>query len=125
MKLTLLLILISTTVHATEFFVNKEGVDSNAGTSRDSAFVTIQKGVDALQPGDTLTIGRGEYAEAVARKGLGSAEAVTVIRAEMRGTVLLRGDVDAPVFKPVPGTRQTFVADFKGDVQAVYEVDTL
>ncbi len=114
-----------TTLHATEFFVNKQGLDSNAGTSRDSALLTIQKGVDALQPGDTLSIGRGEYAESVARKGLGSAEWVTVIRAEMRGTVLLRGDVDAPVFKPVPGTRQTFVADFTGDVQAVYEVDTL
>ena len=95
------LLLLSTTLHATEFFVNKQGLDSNAGTSRAAAFLTIQKGVDALQPGDTLTIGRGEYAEAVARKGLGSAEKETVIRAEMRGTVLLRGDVDAPVFKVV------------------------
>jgi len=125
MKLTLLLLLLSTALHATEFFVNKQGLDSNAGASREAAFLTIQKGVDALQPGDTLTIGRGEYAEAVARKGLGSAERETVIRAEIRGTVLLRGDVDAPVFNLVPGTRHTFVADFKGDVQAVYEVDTL
>ncbi|GDY20619.1 hypothetical protein LBMAG56_19650 [Verrucomicrobiota bacterium] len=124
MKLTLLLLLLSATLHATEFFVNKQGLDSNAGTSRAAAFLTIQKGVDALQPGDTLSIGRGEYAEAVARKGLGGAEAVTIIRAEMRGTVLLRGDVDAPVFKPVAGTRQTFVADFKWAAQAVYEVDT-
>jgi len=124
MKLSLLLLLLSTTLHATEFFVNKQGRDSNAGTSREAGFLTIQKGVDALQPGDTLTIGRGEYAEAVARKGLGSAEKETVIRAEIPGTVLLRGDVDAPVFKTVPGTRQTFVADFKGAVQAVYEVDT-
>ena len=124
MKITLLLLLLSTTLHATEFFVNKRGLDLNAGTSREAAFLTIQKGVDALQPGDTLTIGRGEYAEAVARKGLGSAEAVTVIRAEIPGTVLLRGDVDAPVFKLVSGSRQTFVADFKGAAQAVYEVDT-
>ena len=100
MKLTLLLILLSTTLHAAEFFVNKQGLDSNAGTSRAAAFLTIQKGVDALQPGDTLSIGRGEYAEAVARKGLGSAEKETVIRAEIPGTVLLRGDVDAPVFRP-------------------------
>jgi|UniRef100_UPI003783FB59 parallel beta-helix repeat protein len=124
MKITLLLLLLSATLHATEFFVNKQGLDSNAGTSRAAAFLTIQKGVDALQPGDTLSIGRGEYAEAVARKGLGSAEKETVIRAEIPGTVLLRGDVDAPVFKPVPGTRQTFAADFKVSVQAVYEVDT-
>jgi hypothetical protein len=65
MKLTLLFILLSTTLHATDVFVNKRGLDSNAGTSREEAFLTIQKGVDALQPGDTLTIGRGEYAEAV------------------------------------------------------------
>lgn len=121
----LLFALPASTLHAAEFFVNKQGLDSNTGTSRAKAFLTIQKGVDALQPGDTLSIGRGEYAEAVARKGLGSMEKATVIRAEMRGTVLLRGDVDAPVFKAAPGTRQTFVADFKGDVQAVYEVDTL
>ena len=70
-----------TTLHATEFFVNKQGLDSNAGTSRAAAFLTIQKGVDVLQPGDTLTIGRGEYAEAVARKGLGGADKDTVIRA--------------------------------------------
>ncbi|RFC43320.1 MAG: hypothetical protein DVB28_001580 [Verrucomicrobia bacterium] len=125
MKPTLLLFLFCTTLHATDFFVNKQGLDSNAGTSRGAAFLTIQKGVDALQPGDTLNIGRGEYAEAVARKGLGSAEKETTIRAEMRGTVLLRGDVDAPVFKPLPGSRNTFEADFTGDVQAVYEVDTL
>ena len=68
------LVLLSTTLHATEFFVNKQGLDSNAGTSREAAFLTIQKGVDALQPGDTLTIGRGEYKEAVARKGLGGLE---------------------------------------------------
>ena len=118
------LVLLSTTLHATEFFVNKQGLDSNAGTSREAAFLTIQKGVDALQPGDTLTIGRGEYKEAVARKGLGGPEKETVIRAEIPGTVLLRGDVDAPVFKRALGTHQTLVADFKGDVQAVYEVDT-
>jgi parallel beta-helix repeat protein len=123
-KLTLLLLFLSTTVHATEFFVSKQGRDSNEGKSRAAAFLTIQRGVDALQPGDTLTIGRGEYAEAVARKGLGSREAVTVIRAEIPGSVLLRGDVDAPVFTPVAGTRQTFVSDFKGMAEAVYEVDT-
>jgi parallel beta-helix repeat protein len=115
---------LSSPLHAMEFFVNKEGLDSNAGTSREAAFLTVQKGVNALEPGDTLTVGRGEYAEAVARKGLGSEEKQTVIRGEISGTVLLRGDVDAPVFRPVAGLRQTCVAEFKGSVQAVYEVDT-
>jgi parallel beta-helix repeat protein len=122
--LLLALLFLSATLHATEFFVNKRGIDSHTGTSREAAFLTVQKGVDALRPGDTLTIGSGEYAETVARKGLGDAEKQTTIRAEIPGTVLLRGDVDAPVFNPLPGTRQTFVADFKGAPQAVYEVDT-
>ena len=43
-RITALLLLLSTTLHATEFFVNKQGLDSNAGTSRDAAFLTIQKG---------------------------------------------------------------------------------
>lgn len=43
MKLTLLLLLLSATLHATEFFVNKQGLDSNAGTSRAAAFLTIQR----------------------------------------------------------------------------------
>ena len=122
--LTALLLTPLATLHATEFFVNKRGLDTNAGASREAAFLTILRGVDALQPGDTLSIGRGEYAEAITRKGFGSAEKQTRIRAEIPGTVVLRGHVDAPVFKPVQGTRQTFAADFKGEVQAVYEVDT-
>jgi hypothetical protein len=77
--------------------------------------------VDALQPGDTLTIGRGEYAETVARKGLGDAENQTMTRAEIPGTVLLCGDVDPPVFTSLPATRQPFVADFKGDVQGILD----
>ena len=35
----------------------------------------------ALQPGDTLTIGPGEYFESVRRDKLGNAEKETVIRA--------------------------------------------
>ena len=123
-RIAALALFLSTPLYAAEFFVNKQGLDSNAGTSRDAAFLTVQKGVDALEPGDTLTVGRGEYAEAVARKGLGSADKQTVIRGEIPGTVLLRGDVGAPVFRPAAGLRQTSVAEFMGSVQAVYEVDT-
>ena len=47
-------------VYAAEYFVTKQGNDANNGTSRETAFLTIQKGVDALKPGDTLTIGPGE-----------------------------------------------------------------
>ena len=112
---------------ATEFFVSKEGNDANAGTTRAAALATIQKGMNALQPGDTLTIGPGEYHEAVKRTDMGSADKDTIIRAEIAGTVLLRGDVPAPVFRPVAGHRFVYEADFdfKGEVPVVNESDTL
>lgn len=110
---------------AAEYFVNKQGDDSNDGRSQATAFATVQKGVDALEPGDTLTIGPGEYHETVAREDLGGDEAQTTIRAAIRGTVLLRGDVDAPRFEPVEGYRFVYAADFDRPVQAVNEVDSL
>jgi len=50
---------------AAEYFVSKASHDGNDGLSRERAFLTIQKGADALKPGDTLTIGPGEYFESV------------------------------------------------------------
>ncbi len=112
---------------AADFFVTKQGRDANAGTTRAAAFATLQHGVNALRPGDTLTIGPGEYHEAVKRVDLGSLDRDTVIRAELAGTVTLRGDVPAPVFQPLAGHRFVFVADFPfaGEVPAVNEGDTL
>lgn len=114
-------------LRATEVFVAVDGDDGDDGLSRATAFATIQKGVDALQPGDTLTIGPGEYRENVRRDGLGSSEVETVIRAEIPGTVVLRGDVPAPEFKKLDGSRFVYVADFDfdGEIPAVNELDTL
>lgn len=108
-----------------DYFVNQSGHDTNSGSSRTEPFLTIQRGVDALQPGDSLTVAPGEYFESVAREGLGSLEKETVIRAEIPGTVLLRGDVDAPPFTPVNKSSHLYVADFSGAVQMVSEADTL
>lgn len=112
---------------ATEYFVRVDGSDAHDGLTRETAFATIQKGVDALEPGDTLTIGPGEYHESVARADLGGMEAETVIRAEIPGTAVLRGDVPAPPFRKLEGHGFVYVADFHydGEVQVVNELDTL
>jgi len=111
-------ILAASVLHADEYFVNKQGDDANDGTTRETAFLTVQKGVDALNPGDTLTIGPGEYPESVQRENLGSADADTVVRAEIPGTALLRGDVPAPKFEKVEGYRFVYAAscDLKPNV---------
>lgn len=112
---------------ATEYFVGPRGNDSQTGTGRQTSLATIQKGVSLLQPGDTLTIAPGEYREAVSRKDLGGPDQETIIRAEIPGTVLLRGDVPAPAFRPLAGHRFVYEADFDfaGEVPVVNEVDTL
>lgn len=115
----------SSTAGGAEYFVNKTGDDTNEGRSRDAAFQTVQRGVDALEPGDTLTIGPGEYREAVQRDNLGDDDHDTLIRAELPGTVLLRGDVPAPTFDKVEGFRFIYAAEFDQPVQTVNETDTL
>jgi hypothetical protein len=93
-----------------EYFVGLNGRDDADGRSRETAFRTVQKGVDALQPGDTLTIGPGEYFERVTRKDLGNADVDTIIRAQIPRMAVLRGDVPAPQFKKVDGYRFVYAA---------------
>jgi hypothetical protein len=122
-----LLLILSLPLQAGEFFVATGGDDAADGRTRATAFRTVQKGVDALAPGDTLTVLPGEYFGPVRRQGLGSADHVTVIRADIAGTVVLRGDVPVGDFRRVPDRRFTWVADLRTSepVVAVQEVDTL
>ncbi|MCE9530497.1 MAG: DUF1565 domain-containing protein [Planctomycetes bacterium] len=114
-------------VLAKEYFVAKLGDDSKDGSSRETAFATIQKGVDALSPGDILTIAPGEYHESLKRIDLGNLEKETVIRAAIPGTVVLRGDLPVSSFRQVPKSRFVYVADLKtmSEVPVVNEIDTL
>lgn len=114
-------------IHAesAEYFVGKNGNDTNIGQSREDAFLTVQKGINALKPGDILTIGRGEYFENITSANLGNDSADTVIRAEIAGTVTLRGDVAAPKFEKVEGYRFIYSGPFNQVPKAVLERDTL
>lgn len=74
-------------VTARDYFVSATGNDASNGQGRETAFATIQKGVNALSPGDTLHIGPGEYREFVEREKFGDPAQPTTIRAEIPGTV--------------------------------------
>jgi hypothetical protein len=114
-----------TTCFATEFFVSPSGRDADSGTTTTSAFATIGKGVASVGPGDTLTIMPGTYFESVSARTSGKQDAPITIRAKRAGTVLLRGDVDAPAFRRVEGMRDTYAAEFKPRVEGVVERGTL
>jgi hypothetical protein len=114
-------------VAGTNYFVSLAGNDANSGLARDTAFRTVQRGVDALCPGDTLIITPGEYLGSTCRTNLGGANADTVIRAEIPGMAILRGDIPAPPFRKVEGYRNIYEAGFDTgvDIQGVNELDTL
>jgi hypothetical protein len=124
---TVLLAALLGRLDAAEYFVSTQGCDTNDGLSRATAFATVQKGVDALAPGDTLTLAPGEYFGSVRRDGLGGPGAVTTIRADLPGTAVLRGDVPVGGFRKGEGRRFTYVADLThtGAVVVVNELDTL
>ena len=109
---------------AREYFVALNGNDKAPGT-RQQPFATFKKAVSLMQPGDTLTIMPGEYSQFLDGSFLRtSPDKQTVIRALIPGTVLFKGDVDAPSFKKLQGTQFTYVAPWAGKVEAVYEKDT-
>lgn len=124
---TLFLFALLPVVQAATLYVSPAGDDAANGQTRETAFATIQRGVEALAAGDTLLIAPGEYLGSVSRQGLGSDEVDTVIRAETPGTVRLRGDVPVGGWRKLPGYRFVYVTDFRSEtpIQVVNELDTL
>jgi hypothetical protein len=114
-----------TSAHAAEYFVSTTGNDANDGLSAAKPMATIQKAVDLLQPGDTLTLAPGEYFQSAFRKNLGSLDKDTTIRAQIPGTAVLRGDVPLAGWSKVAGRRFVYKTTVDQPVQAVNELDTL
>jgi Right handed beta helix region/Protein of unknown function (DUF1565) len=108
----------------TEFFVGKNGNNKNSGTSRAQAYKTIKRAVKTMNPGDTLTILPGTYHESVEWRFSGG-DKTTTIKADIPGSVLLRGDTDAPKFTRHSGSKRIWQCKQKNIPQAVNERDTL
>ena len=119
------LAILSFAAAAADYFVGVRGKDSNPGTAA-RPFATFAKAVSRMKGGDSLNILPGVYYEPLNAEFLPTSKTKrTTIRAVIPGTVLIRGDVDAPPFTKVPGTSFTYVCDWKGPVEAVNERNTL
>lgn len=119
-----ILVLGASPLYGVEYFVAKGGRDDANGLTEGEAFATIQKGVSVLSPGDTLTIGPGEYAESVRRNDLGAVDKTTIIQARIPGTVLLRGDTPVGPFRKTEGYRRVYEADESRALRSVAEADS-
>ena len=111
-------------LRAKEYFVSPAGNDTAKGTKQ-APFLTIQKGVNVLKPGDTLTILPGTYREAVCWQFDGAPGKTTTVRAQIPGTVLLCGDREITGFKAVPGKKNCYAADLAKEPEGVNECDTI
>lgn len=72
------------------FCVSTTGSDRNTG-SCSAPWKTIQKAVDALQPGQTALVRAGTYREDVLVRGSGTADGLVVLRAYAGERVVVRG----------------------------------
>ncbi|MBC8162040.1 MAG: right-handed parallel beta-helix repeat-containing protein [Roseiflexaceae bacterium] len=64
---------------AQRYYVSPQGADTNAGTTANAPFATVQKAVDLAQPGDSITLASGEYLQDVVSKRNGSPSAPITI----------------------------------------------
>jgi hypothetical protein len=116
--------LMALSAFGTEFFVAPHGSNSNKGTSPEQPYKTLKRAADVMKPGDTMTLLPGEYHQSL-EWNFDGGDAVTTIRAAIPGSVVLRGDVDAPEFTPSSLSPRVWQCHFPQLPQAVNERDTL
>lgn len=126
MKSTLLALSLSAfSACGVEYFVSPKGNDANVGTTAAAPFKTLAKAGAMFKSGDTLTILPGIYSGNLEFKDFKSTGELSTIRAAIPGTVVLRGDMDAPKFKPYQHSPRIWYTSWPTRPQAVNERDTL
>jgi hypothetical protein len=117
-------IITANALYATEYFLGVSGNDTHPGTTEAQPLATINRAIQLLHPGDTLTILPGEYHQDALWEFPGSDTAVTTIRVKIPGSVHFRGDVPAPSFQPADASR-VYVCTVEKIPEQVIERDTL
>ncbi len=85
------------TIHAqVSYYVSPAGNDLDTGTSIESAWQTIQRAADALQPGDTVFVLAGTYDESITMANDGTSAARITYQNLGAETVILTRDLTVP-----------------------------
>lgn len=73
---------------SSDYFVSKNGNDNNNGRSANSAFKTIGKAFQVVQPGETIFVFAGIYNEDLILENIGSSSAPITLRGQGNTTAL-------------------------------------
>lgn len=112
-------------VSATQtLYVSTSGNDARDGSSLDTAFRTVQRGVKQLKPGDTLLVAPGVYREQVIIEVSGTREQPITIKSLRPHQARLEGSVRLSDWSPVPGRRVVYSAPLDKPTYLVFEKDT-
>lgn len=111
-------------LNGADYYLAVSGNDSAKG-SKEAPFATFKKGLSVLKAGDTLNIAPGDYAGAGSMDITGTREKPVIIRAQIPGTVVIRGDKVVKGFKQVPGEKFAYEVFRNEPVGGVKERDTL
>jgi len=89
------------------YFVSPDGDDARDGRSRTTAFGTMQKAADVVQPGETVLVVRGTYPNGFHYKGVGQPGHYVTFRAEPG--VEIRGSDVRRDWQPAAGGGSYFI----------------
>ena len=83
------------------YFVAPDGDDQFGHGTKDSPWASVQRGVDSLEPGDTLYIRQGRYREAITIANSGEPDARITVAAYDDEEVILDGTMPVTGWEPV------------------------
>ncbi len=108
-----------------EYFMAPDGKSSGSGTPTEP-WNSLSTALPKLRPGDTLTLKSGVYygGGMLKQEFFTPGAAPLTVRAEIPGTVLIRGDEDVSGFLREPGRRFVYSRIWKKRVNAVNEKDS-
>lgn len=97
-------------VFAADYYVAVTGNDTNSGAS-DKPFLTIKRGADAAQPGDTVIVGPGRYNEEVGVPRSGAPGKPITFRSSEKGKSIVCASVPLSGFTRAPGLKNVYYAE--------------
>ena len=115
---------IACSLQSAEYFIAPDGTAAGTGKA-DSPWNSLTTALPHLRPGDTLTLRSGVYygGGMLKQEHFSPNSKALIIKAEIPGTVLIRGDEDVSGFTREPGTRFVYSRTLKKTVNAVNEKD--